>query len=444
MIYGKLRILGLALILAIGSLLVVRATGSSLRIFDALGVACLALGSLVLTKTGRPQVWVKAAILDLSIALILCLMLFDARPLLPGLILFIIIPTASGMPLAQRIVAYVGTATVLIYVYIARGLIGSVDPLVPTCQSFCIASLVAYTEIARQQQETMEESTKLLDGLIAAQKAAAEVAASEKGGSDRGILRKSVGALLAKAALQVEGTKELWPVDRAKAAQLSYKANETIRSALDLLREEEPAGNAASAAAPIRVLLAHSSPDMLESLSIVARIDGDIAVMATASNSDELLRSCEGDSFDAVLIDEDLAPAGGISALGRLLGEKPKQRCMIMSALPGAALERMAREAGAIELIDIGDNPIDMLATIRRAQGGARRAEPRPGAGPDFSLRELQILALIAKGFSNKEISERLFLAEGTVKNRVTSILQKIGARDRGNAALKARELGLI
>ncbi|WP_211264617.1 LuxR C-terminal-related transcriptional regulator [Gynuella sunshinyii] len=61
-----------------------------------------------------------------------------------------------------------------------------------------------------------------------------------------------------------------------------------------------------------------------------------------------------------------------------------------------------------------------------------------------FSKRDKEVLALIAKGFSNKEIADRLFLAEGPVKNRVSMILEKTGVRNRTEAALKAREIGVL
>jgi len=72
-----------------------------------------------------------------------------------------------------------------------------------------------------------------------------------------------------------------------------------------------------------------------------------------------------------------------------------------------------------------------------RRSGSAKLAEPLSG-------REEEVLRLLADGYSNREIAGRLFLAEGTVKNYVSSILGKIGARDRTQAALKARELGLL
>jgi DNA-binding NarL/FixJ family response regulator len=78
----------------------------------------------------------------------------------------------------------------------------------------------------------------------------------------------------------------------------------------------------------------------------------------------------------------------------------------------------------------------------------ARMAAPvRPpdaGLAEPLSEREEEILRLVARGLSNREIADRLNLAPGTVKNYVTTILQKLGARDRTQAALRARELGLL
>jgi DNA-binding NarL/FixJ family response regulator len=69
---------------------------------------------------------------------------------------------------------------------------------------------------------------------------------------------------------------------------------------------------------------------------------------------------------------------------------------------------------------------------------------PDAGLAEPLSEREREILELLAQGLSNREIALRLSLAQGTVKNYVTTILQKLGARDRTQAAIRARELGLI
>ena len=83
-----------------------------------------------------------------------------------------------------------------------------------------------------------------------------------------------------------------------------------------------------------------------------------------------------------------------------------------------------------------------MVAEFARL-GQRRRSRPAKLVEP-LSGREEEVLQFIANGYTNKEIAGRLFLAEGTVKNYVSSILGKIGARDRTQAALKARELGLL
>ena len=82
-----------------------------------------------------------------------------------------------------------------------------------------------------------------------------------------------------------------------------------------------------------------------------------------------------------------------------------------------------------------------VLAEFNRLE---RSAAPPPPLAEPLSERELEILRLLAAGDSNKEIAAALFIAEGTVKNHVTNILGKLDARDRTQAALRARELGLI
>jgi DNA-binding NarL/FixJ family response regulator len=82
---------------------------------------------------------------------------------------------------------------------------------------------------------------------------------------------------------------------------------------------------------------------------------------------------------------------------------------------------------------------MDAFARLAQPTASVERHLVEPLSG-----RERAVLGLLARGLSNKEIAEQLFLAEGTVKNHVSTILQKIDARDRTQAALKARELGLL
>jgi|GEM_PF-129185 len=444
-----MRWIGLALIAVVGSLMAVKAGSSFRALIGIAGCALFASGFLALTKPRKLPLWADTAVLASSAPLLLGLMLLDDRPMLPGILFFILIPATARMPLAHRVSAPLSAVASLACLYVVRRLYASIDPIVPICQFACIVCLAAIMEVARRRNESMEENARLLEGLISAQRRIADAESQRHATDAVAAFRKAIGGLLAKAALQVEGAKELWPVDQSRAAQLSYKAEETIRMAMDQLRQPSTAGVNPGATLPARILLAQANEDMAECLAILAETDPDLAIAATAAGADELLRRCGSESFDLVLIDEDLPPGGGLSVLGRVAREHPGLRCLVVSALPGRDLDAKAREGGAIGVLDCGAAPGEVLASIRRVALGPRRSEGQSVAAavkgkPEFTARELQILALIAKGFSNKEISERLFLAEGTVKNRVSAILQKIDARDRGNAALKARELGLI
>jgi len=84
-----------------------------------------------------------------------------------------------------------------------------------------------------------------------------------------------------------------------------------------------------------------------------------------------------------------------------------------------------------------------VVARFARMSDDEARPRPQPLVVP-LSDRELDVLRLLGEGSSNREIASALFLAEGTVKNHVTNVLGKLGARDRTQAALRARALGLI
>ena len=106
-------------------------------------------------------------------------------------------------------------------------------------------------------------------------------------------------------------------------------------------------------------------------------------------------------------------------------------------------LRRAVRDAAA------GASPLQPAVATRVIGELARRMaqDPNPLAPRDPALlsdRERDVVRLIAAGASNKEIASRLFIAEGTVKNHVTHIFEKLGVTDRTQAALKARELGLL
>ena len=140
------------------------------------------------------------------------------------------------------------------------------------------------------------------------------------------------------------------------------------------------------------------------------------------------------DRIRVLLVDDQALFREGLraGAVGYLLKDTSSQR--LLEAIRGAARgESFLQPSVAAKVV----------AEFARLSASAARA---PGSAliEPLSERETEILRLLAQGASNREIAETLVIAEGTAKNHITSILGKLGVRDRTQAALKARELGLV
>ncbi len=130
--------------------------------------------------------------------------------------------------------------------------------------------------------------------------------------------------------------------------------------------------------------------------------------------------------------DEDVFAALRAGAVGYLLKDVPSDR-LVEAILAAARGESVLQPSVAAKV----------LARFARMPEDDAAPRPQPLVVP-LSDRELEVLRLLAEGSSNREIAGVLFLAEGTVKNHVTNVLAKLGARDRTQAALRARALGLV
>ncbi len=165
---------------------------------------------------------------------------------------------------------------------------------------------------------------------------------------------------------------------------------------------------------------------------------------------------------DVVLMDIRMPVLNGVEATRRLREQWPAAAIIILTTFDDDANVFEALRAGARGYLLKDVSGADLAAAVRTVAGGGALIEPavarrvfeefarlapatRPAELPEpLSERELEVLRLVAEGLSNKEIGQKLSLAEGTVKNYVTNVLGKIGARDRTQAALRAKELGLI
>jgi len=212
---------------------------------------------------------------------------------------------------------------------------------------------------------------------------------------------------------------------------------------------------------PIKIILVDDQPLFREGLRTLLSLHSDFDVVAEASNGQEAIRLAAIHQHAVVLMDLQMPVLDGVAATRRLQREQPGCRVIVLTTFDDDEMVFDGLRAGAVGYL-LKDAPSEKLAeAIRFAARGESFLQPSIAAKvvaefarlsthkaalksdllEPLSEREQQILALITKGASNREIAQRLFLAEGTVKNHVTNILGKLGVRDRTQAALKAKDL---
>ena len=214
----------------------------------------------------------------------------------------------------------------------------------------------------------------------------------------------------------------------------------------------------------IRILLVDDQRLMREGLRILLEMEPDLEVAGEAENGQVALEAYEALQPDVVLMDVRMPGMDGVEATWRLHERWPQARVIILTTFDDDEYIFEGLRAGAMGYLLKDVSGHDLAEAVRTVAGGGALIQPsvarkvvaefarvsspaRPveaGLPEPFSDREREILELLALGLSNREIAQRLSLAQGTVKNYVTAILQKLGARDRTQAAIRARELGLI
>jgi DNA-binding NarL/FixJ family response regulator len=214
----------------------------------------------------------------------------------------------------------------------------------------------------------------------------------------------------------------------------------------------------------IRILLVDDQALFREGLRTLLSLQPDLDVVGEAGNGEEAVRLAASLRPRVVLMDAQMPVLDGVAATRRLHAAQPECRVIMLTTFDDDENVFEGLRAGAVGYL-LKDAPSEKLVeAIRAAARGesflqpsvaakvvaefARLAEkPAPRPQPliePLSERELEILRLVADGASNREIAAKLVIAEGTVKNHLTNILGKLSVRDRVQAALKAKELGLI
>lgn len=212
----------------------------------------------------------------------------------------------------------------------------------------------------------------------------------------------------------------------------------------------------------IRLMLVDDQSLFREALRTLLALQPDFEIVAEAENGQRAIALAATLRPDVVLLDLRMPVLGGVDAIPGILKSAPGTRVIVLTTFEEDEEVLAAMRAGAVGYLLKACSADKLCDSVRAAVHGTLVIEPSvaarmlgamktPGPGGSrppmpnpLSEREVAVLRLLAAGCSNKEIGSRLSIAEGTVKNHMTNVLGKLGVLDRTQAALKARELGIL
>lgn len=221
---------------------------------------------------------------------------------------------------------------------------------------------------------------------------------------------------------------------------------------------------------PVRVLVVDDQRLMRDGLASLLGIQDEIDVVGDAANGEEAIAQALALTPDVILMDVRMPVMDGVTATAQIRQKQPACQVImlttfddeeyIVKALTAGASGYLLKNipvadlAQAIHLVQRGIYQLEpsivnklmgALVAPGRIAPSSSQAEPRPNlAATDLSEREQEVLRLIARGATNREIANHLIISEGTVKNHVSNILSRLGLRDRTQAAIYARDVGLL
>jgi DNA-binding NarL/FixJ family response regulator len=205
---------------------------------------------------------------------------------------------------------------------------------------------------------------------------------------------------------------------------------------------------------PIRLLIADDHPVVRDGLSGMFTADPGFEVLGEAGDGVEAVRLAQALRPDVILMDLRMPEMDGVSAIAELARRGVPSRVLVLTTYDTDSHVLSAIEAGATGYL-LKDAPrAELLRAVRAAARGEAVLSPSvatllmgrvrsPDAGP-LSQRELEVLALVAGGSTNREAAARLFLSEATVKTHLLHIYAKLGVSDRAAAVAEAFNRGLL
>ncbi len=199
----------------------------------------------------------------------------------------------------------------------------------------------------------------------------------------------------------------------------------------------------------IRVVIAEDQGMVLGALAALLELEGDIAVVAQASDGEKALAALREKQPDLLITDIEMPQMTGLELAQAVKQEKLSCKVIILTTFARAGYLRRALEAGASGYL-LKDAPASELAeAIRRVHAGGRAIDPELAAEawtePDpLTDRERQVLRFAAEGKTSGDIAQQMGLSDGTVRNYLSEAISKLGVSNRIEAARLAREKGWL
>jgi len=202
---------------------------------------------------------------------------------------------------------------------------------------------------------------------------------------------------------------------------------------------------------PIRVLTVDDHPLLREGIAILINDEPDMVLVAEAASGTEAIEKFREHEPHVTLMDLRLPDINGIEAMIAIRSEFPEARIIILTTFEGDVEIERALAAGARGYLPKSMPPTEIIGVIREVHAGKKRIPPEIASrlaehrgDESLTQREIDVLCEIAGGYRNKEIAEKLFISEETVKVHIKHIMEKLRANDRTEAVTIGVRRGII